>query len=272
MWHPGENALFWVDIKGRAVHEFRPDDGTRRSYSVGEEIGCLVPRARGGWIAALRSGFAHLDLDGGSSTPVADPEADRPGNRFNDGKCDRRGRFWAGTMDDAATEPTGSVYRLSADGRVTRVLSGYIVTNGIGWSPDDRTMYFTDSKNKVILAYDFDAGVGELANERVFATVPAGEGTPDGLTVDAEGCVWSAHWDGWRITRYRPDGTIAEVIAMPVRRPTSCAFGGKGLDRLYVTSAREGLDEDTLAEGPLAGSLFEVRLGVCGLAEVPYAG
>ncbi len=272
VWDPDEGVLNWVDIKGKALHRYRPADGGRASLSVPSEIGCIALRQGGGLVAALRTGFVFIGLPAGAVIPLSDPEAHLPGNRFNDGKCDRNGRFFAGTMDDACQAPTGSLYRLDPGGETTRLISGYAVCNGPAWSPDGGTLYFSDSAARLIHAFDFDAAGGSLANGRVFARVPEDAGYPDGLTVDAEGFLWSAHWDGWRLTRYAPDGRIDRVIPLPVRRPTSCAFGGPGLDRLYVTSASIDLTPDELAGNPLAGGLFELDAGVAGLPEPRFAG
>lgn len=264
-WHPRERRLYFVDIKGKAVHRYDPDKDTRASFALPAEPGCVVPRAAGGLLVALRSGLAFFDPDAAALAPVAAPEAHIPGNRFNDGKCDRRGRFFAGTMDDAETAPTGSLYCLFPDLSVKRLLSGFAVPNGIGWSPDDRTMYLTDSVNRTILAFAYDLDTGDLAGRRVFATVPDDAGFPDGLTVDAQGGVWSAHWDGWRVTRYDPAGCIDRVVRLPVPRPTSCAFGGAALDKLYVTSASIGLSAAQRAAAPLSGGVFELDVGAVGL-------
>ena len=223
-------------------------------------------------VVALRTGFAFLDLETGAVAGLTDPEADRPDNRFNDGKVDRQGRFWAGTLNDAEKQPLGSLYRLDADGTVTLMQDGAVVSNGIGWSPDDRTLYFTDSVIRTIWAFDFDPAAGAIANRRIFAEVPDGTGYPDGLTVDSEGFVWSAVWDGWRIVRYDPSGRIDREVVMPVQRPTSCMLGGPDLKTLYVTSASIHLDAGALERGPLAGGLFALEADVPGLPEPRFAG
>ena len=265
VWHPGERRLYFVDIKGKAVHRCDPGSGVRASFLLPEEPGCVALRARGGLVVALRSGLSFFDPGSGSVAKIASPEANIPGNRFNDGKCDRRGRFFVGTMDDAETDPTGSLYCLFPDLRLKRLLGGFVVPNGIGWSPDDRIMYLTDSVNRTILAFSYAPDTGDIADRRVFATVADDAGYPDGLTVDSEGCVWSAHWDGWRVTRYDPDGNIDRVVRLPVPRPTSCAFGGSALDKLYVTSASTGLSAAQLAAAPLSGSVFELDVDATGL-------
>jgi sugar lactone lactonase YvrE len=237
-----------------------------------ELVGAVVPRRRGGLVAAMQNGFKAVDPETGAVSLIANPEADKPGNRFNDGKCDRRGRFWAATMAIDTQPGEGSLYRLDTDGRVSRMDTGFHVSNGLGWSPDNRRFYFTDSGPKRIYVYDFDLEGGAVENRRTFVQVPDGVGVPDGLAVDAEGFVWSAHWDGWCVTRYDPDGKVDRVINLPVPRPTSCAFGGPDLTTLYITSARIRLSAGQLAEAPLSGSVFALQSGIRGLPEMPYAG
>jgi sugar lactone lactonase YvrE/DNA-binding IclR family transcriptional regulator len=271
-WLPNERKLVLVDILAPAIIIADPRDGSFQSHPMPELVGAVVPRRRGGFVAAMQTGLKAVDLDTGAVSTIAAPEATKPGNRFNDGKCDRRGRFWAGTLAIDTTPGHGSLYRLDPDGRCTCVESGFHVSNGLGWSPDDRTFYFTDSGAKRIYAYDFDIETGTLANRRVFVEVPEGSGAPDGMAVDAEGFVWSAHWDGWCITRYDPQGRVDRVINLPIPRPTSCAFGGPDFTTLYVTSARIRLSVQQLAEAPLSGSVFAIQTGVKGLPEVPFAG
>ncbi len=271
-WLPNERKLALVDILAPAIIIADPRDGSFQSHPMPELVGAVVPRRRGGFVAAMQTGLKAVDLDSGTVTTIAAPEASKPGNRFNDGKCDRRGRFWAGTLAIDTTPGHGSLYRLDPDGRCTCVESGFHVSNGLGWSPDDRTFYFTDSGARRIYAYDYDIEAGTLANRRIFVEVPEGAGAPDGLAVDAEGFVWSAHWDGWCITRYDPQGRVDRVINLPVPRPTSCAFGGPDFTTLYVTSARIRLSVQQLAEAPLSGSVFAIQTGVKGLPEVAFAG
>lgn len=272
-WSAGENRLYWVDILTPAIHwvdRDKPSDV--KTMAMPELISAVVTRQRGGLIAATQNGFKAIDLTSGAISPLADPESDRPGNRFNDGKCDRAGRFWAGTLSIDTSPGEGNLYCLDTDGRVRQVDSGFHISNGLGWSPDDRRMYFADSGRRIIFVYDFDLASGEVANRRPFIKVPDGEGTPDGLTVDSQGFVWVAHWDGWCVTRYDPDGQVERVINLPVPRPTSCVFGGPDLDTLYITTARIRLSAERLAEAPSSGSVFAFRTGVIGLPEASYAG
>ncbi len=271
VWIPAEGAVYWVDIKAPAVHRHDPATGENRSWPMPEEIGCIAPRARGGFVAALRSGFAWIDLDGVEIERFAAPEPDVPGNRFNDGKCDAAGRLWAGTMDDGETRPTGALYRLDPDGAWHRMDEGYVVTNGPAFRPDGRVLYHTDTFERVVYAFDLSAD-GSLSNKRPFVRIPEGEGYPDGMTCDAEGFLWVAHWGGWRLTRFTPEGEPERVIELPVAQVTSCCFGGPELDRLYVTTASIGLDDAARDAQPLAGHLFEVPAPVRGLPPQPFLG
>jgi sugar lactone lactonase YvrE len=271
MWDDRAEVLWWVDIKGQQLFRFDPAGGENRAWAMPERIGCVVPRRNGGLIGAFQTGFKEIDPQTGAITPIADPEPEQPGNRFNDGKCDPRGRLFAGTMDDAEVACTGTLYRLDSDLSIHVMRREVYISNGLGWSPDERTMYYTDSPRRLIWAYDYEPDTGTMANEGVFARIPDDAGVPDGLCVDAEGFVWSAHWGGWRLTRYAPDGRIDRVLEMPVPQPSSCAFGGPDLATLYVTSAAIGMSEADLAKAP-GGGLFAVDVGVRGLPTSRFAG
>ena len=270
VWVEREQALFWVDIKGRKLFRLGADGALDRRDTP-MRVGSIVPRDSGGFIAGTERGIAAVELDAGRFDIVTNPDADQPGNRFNDGKVDRQGRFWAGTMDDGERAATGTLYRLDPDLRVTAVDEGYRVTNGPAFSPDGRTMYHNDSARQITYAFDLDAS-GTAANRREFLQFGQGDGYPDGMTVDAEGCLWIAFWDGWCLRRFSPDGDLLRTIEVPVQRPTSCAFGGEGLRTLFVTSARIGLEGTERHRQPLAGGLFAVEPGVGGIAERPFAG
>jgi sugar lactone lactonase YvrE len=270
VWDPEDQALYWVDIKERHLQKWTPATGDYRVWALPEEIGSFALRTSGGAVLALQTGFHALDFESGDVIPLFDPEADMPGNRFNDGKCDRAGRFWAGTMDNAEVEIKGALYRFDPDHSCRLVRPGAFISNGLGWSPDNRTMYYADSGKGNIYAFDFDLPSGAIAYERVFAALE--QGSPDGLTVDAEGYLWNAVWDGWRVVRYAPDGTIDQEIRMPVQRPTSLSFGGPDLDVLYVTSASINLPPETRQVQPLAGGVFAIYAGVRGLPEPRFRG
>jgi sugar lactone lactonase YvrE len=223
-------------------------------------------------VISTQSGLLALDFTARQTTPLADPGEMRAEMRFNDGKCDRAGRVWAGTMSMDVAPEMGSLYRLDSDLRLKRVITGATISNGIAWSPDNRTMYFADSGEFIIYAYDFDLASGELANRRVFFAGEREAGRASGITVDKEGGIWCAMWDGWSVLRLAAEGGIDRVVTLPVPRPTSCAFAGDNLDTLVITSARIRLSEESLAEAPLSGSLFAYKPGVSGIPEVPFAG
>jgi sugar lactone lactonase YvrE len=270
VWDPGPRVLYWVDIKRREVHRLDPATGRDERWPVPEDVGSLAVRRRGGLVLAMRSGFHFFDPATGRTTPIVNPEPERRDNRFNDGKTDRQGRFWAGSMHDPETEPTGSLYRLDGDLTCHRLVGDIVCSNALCWSPDGRTMYHADTAVRTVWAWDFDTERGTVANRRVFAQIGPGEGGPDGATVDAEGFVWLAHWGGWRLTRFDPRGRVERVIRLPVQQPTCPAFGGPDLDVLYVTSASIKLTEGERAQQPWAGGVLALDPGVRGLPEAPF--
>lgn len=267
---PRRQALYWVDIKGRKLFRLG-GDGRVTEWDTPFRVGSIAPREGSGFIAGTEHGIAHIDPESGRFDLLFDPEEDRPTNRFNDGKVDRHGRFFAGTMDDEEREASGALHRVDRSLLCTRVDDGYRVTNGPAFSPDGRSMYANDSALQVTYVFDL-ASDGTPMNRRTFARYGEGEGYPDGMTVDAEGCLWIAFWDGWCLRRLSPEGERLAEVPMPVSRPTSCAFGGLMLDRLYVTSASIGLGQEELAMQPNAGGLFMLDVGVSGIAELPFAG
>ena len=270
VWHPDEKQLYFLDITRGRQHRFNPRTGAFVTVNLGVVTGSMGVRASGGWVMATRKGFALWDSASNQMTYIGDPDADESEQvRFNDGKTDPQGRFWAGKMSDTFTN---SLYRLDADRSIHRMESGIGTSNGLGWSPDQRTFYFTDSPAMKIYAYDYDAASGSISNRRVFASIPEGEGLPDGLTIDSEGCVWSARWGGWRVVRYRPDGSIDSVVKLPVELVTSCAFGGPDLTELYITSAYIEVPRNRRAEQPLAGDVFRVKTTIQGLPEPRFLG
>ncbi|MGP1396078.1 MAG: SMP-30/gluconolactonase/LRE family protein [Inquilinaceae bacterium] len=271
-WSVERQRLIWVDILAPAVLESDVVSGTYISTAMPHLVGTAIPRATGGLVAAMQGDVRLIDAASDAMTILCAPEQNRPGNRFNDGKCDSRGRLWVGSLAIDATPGQGALWRIDPDGSATLMQDGVHIANGLGWSPDDRTFYFTDSGKRTIYAYDFDVDRGAIAGRRVFAEIPEGAGIPDGLTVDAEGFVWSAHWDGWCVTRYDPDGKVERVVNLPVPRPTSCVFGGDDLATLFVTSARIRLSAQQLAEAPQSGSVFAVATGFTGLAAHAFAG
>lgn len=274
VWCGRERVLYWVDITGQRIHRFHPVDGVNDTFHLPDAVTCVVLRERGGLLVTLRKDFAFFDPGTESLRVLKRVEEDKPDNRFNGGKCDRQGRFWAGTMNGTHWKsPSGSLYQLDADLQVTRAETGCVCANGLDWSPDGRVLYFTESFAYSIFAYDFEAATGHIANRRLFASVDQSSGAfPDGLTVDADGCVWSVHNAVGRVVRYSPTGTIDRVVQLPVPRPCGCAFGGDKLDILYVTTARETMTAEQIAEAPLSGSLFAVTPGVRGLPASCFGG
>lgn len=269
VWDERSGRLVWIDILARRIHLTDPRSGATDTIEVPLHVGAVAPRRAGGFIAALQDGFWVVD-DGEVRRIATVPEAG-PRIRFNDGKCDPAGRFWAGTLEYGERDPVGSLYRLDTDGSVTRIVDGITISNGIGWSPDATTMYYVDSPTGRIDAWAYDDTTGTITNRRTEVSIPAGQGGPDGLTVDAAGGIWVALWDGWAVHRY-VDGRLDRTVRLPVSRPTSCTFGGPGLDELYITSAWIGLSAADRQAQPLAGSLFRVRLDVAGLPPASYAG
>jgi sugar lactone lactonase YvrE len=267
MWSARENALYWVDIKGQKVWRYDLTDEAVRSWAMPEPVGWLVERRdHPGFIAGFKSGFTALTLDPMAVTPICDPEPNQPGNRMNDAKVDASERLWAGTMDNLEQEDRGSLYRLDPDLSLSQHDSGYRVTNGPTFSVDGALLYHTDSARRTVFRFDLTPD-GRLENKAVFVAFEDSWGYPDGMTTDAEGGVWIAHWGGGRASRFLADGRLERSIALPASRITSCAFAGADLDRLFVTSASISASNE-----PDAGQLFEVEPGVRGLAPQAFAG
>ena len=273
VWSTTEQALYWVDIPAKRLHRWSPADGKNQSWQASQMLACIAQTGNGSWIAAMENGLFSI-------TPHADGSLDSrllasvthalPGMRFNDGRCDRQGRFWAGTMvmNMAAGAPVGAMYRYSADQAepLKAQLQGFIVPNGLAFSPDGNTLYLSDSHPDVqkIWAFDYDTDTGTPHNRRLFVDMSKHPGRPDGAAVDAEGCYWICGNDAGLIHRFTPQGKLDRSLAVPVKKPTMCAFGGADLDTLFVTSIRPAGD---LADQPLAGGVFALRPGVKGLPE-----
>lgn len=272
LWHEGR--LLWVDIEGCTVNRFDPMSGRNESWHLGQRAGTVVPRASGGLVVGAHHGIGFLDTGDGAFRIFVDPEGGRGELRMNDGKCDPRGRLFAGTMGLTKPRVAGSLFRIDAEHRVTRVLTGTGTSNGLAWSHDGRTMYYIDTPTMRVDAFDYDAGTGEMTNRRPAVTFPSDQpGRPDGMTIDADGNLWVALFDGWGVVCCDPRaGKILEKIDVPASRTTSCAFGGPDLGDLYITCAREGLDAAGLEREPHAGGLFVVRPGVRGVPAFTFAG
>lgn len=273
-WDIEAQALYWLDIwDSPAVFRLQPATGEFTRWTPGLPVTGQARRSQGGFMFATRTGLHFWDERTGESQFIHDPEAGNRPVRFNDGSADRLGRFWAGsTYADDQFRAEGSLYRMDHDRSVHKMAGGLACSNGLGWSPDNKTLYVTAQFAYELLAFDFDLASGEIANRRSFARVPEADGLPDGLTVDAEGCVWSAQWGGWRITRYDPDGKIERVVKLPVPNPTSCAFGGPDLTDLYVTTAWLGLSDGERRAAPGSGDLYVMHTDIRGLPEPKYTG
>lgn len=272
LWSARDQAIYWTDIKVRKLNRYRLADGVTHSWDMPDTIGWAIERrSRLGFVVGLAHAIVEVTLDPFAIRQRCTIEADQPANRLNDAKVDPKGRIWFGTMHDPERTSSGAFYRLDPDFSVHEVDRGYFVANGPTFSPDGAVVYHTDSAAREIYRFDVRAD-GSLANKRVFARFTEEEGYPDGMTTDREGCLWVAHWGGWRITRFRPDGIRDRAVPMPVSQVTSCTFGGDRLDRMFVTSARVGLSEAQLAKEPLAGGLFEIDPGTTGLPTQQFAG
>ena len=273
VWAADEQALYWVDILAPALHRLKPATGATRSWPLPQSIGSFGLREQGGAVVALRHGFHLLDFDTGKLTFLNDPEADRPGNRFNDGKVSPDGRFWAGTMDEEQLKrPLGALYRLDPDGSCHKMVTDLIVSNGLAWSADGRTMFHSDSKGQVIYTYDYDLTSGGLTNRRVVARPSEEVGRPDGGAADMEGYYWSAGISAGVLNRWSPEGRLDRQIPLPCVAPTCPCFGGPELKTIFVTSLRHGLPADKLAAKPLSGAIFAIDVEVPGVPVAKFKG
>jgi sugar lactone lactonase YvrE len=269
LWCPERQCLWWIDVASPALLRAAEGEAQVSSWSLPKPPGSIARIDADRLVIAFRSGLALAQAPDWTPQWTHPAAAELGEERFNDGKVDRAGRYWLGTMDRKLKAPLGALYCL--DGASMRQADkGFILSNGIGWSPDNRVLYFSDTFARCIHAYDFDLERGTVANRRVFVQFEDGPGGPDGLTVDAEGFVWSVVFERSAVHRYRPDGALDQVLRLPVSRPTSCTFGGADLRTLYITSARIGLDADALESEPWAGGVLAVDLPCQGLPEPRY--
>jgi sugar lactone lactonase YvrE len=273
VWAADEQALYWVDIRGQALHRFDPATGDDRSWPVPQRCGSFALRERGGAVLALADGLYSFDFATGETAPLAAPDHQPPGTRFNDGKASPDGRFFAGTMDEATlSQPVAALYRLDPDGSLHTVVDGLIVSNGLAWSADGTTMFHSDSKGQVVWTYDYDATSGSVTNQRVLARPTEEIGRPDGAAVDVEGYYWSAGISAGVLNRWAPDGTLERSIPLPVSNPTCPCFGGPDLKTIFVTSLRHDLPDDVLAAKPASGGIVALQVDVAGVPVARYAG
>lgn len=272
IWDEQSQRLYWVDIYGEQLHIFDPATGENQTFDVGQPVGTVVLRTSGGVMLAVRDGFAAFDPATEALTIVADPEPHLPDNRFNDGKCDPAGRFWAGTISMSGEPNTAALYVLDTDMSVRKMIAPISVANGIVWSHDHKTMYHIDTPTREIAAYDYDVVTGRISNRRVAVTVDPAYGYPDGMTIDVDGNLWVAMWQGFAVQCWNPiSAELQHTVHLPVERVTSCAFGGDDLQTLYITTANSG--ERTAGEpaSAYAGDLFAVRLPVAGIPAMRFA-
>jgi sugar lactone lactonase YvrE len=272
VWDAKRGAIYWVDILNGHIHEVNLARNQHHTLAVKELVGAVALCTNGDLLAALQSGLALVKKESGDIKLLHNPESHLPDNRFNDGKCDPAGRFWVGTMAMSEAAGAGSLYMFEKDLACSLKLQGLTISNGMAWSPDHKTFYCIDTPTLEVLAFDYDVNTGGISNKRVAVSIPEEEGFPDGMTIDRQGKLWIAHWDGWQLARWDPQtGKKLVSIPMPVSRVTSCTFGGANLQDLYITSARKGLTDQQLKEQPLAGSLFVIEnCGYQGLPAVEF--
>lgn len=271
LWHG--DRLLWVNIEGCTVNRFDPVSGKNETWNLGQRVGTVVPRKGGGFVAAVHHGIGILDPDTGSFDVFADPEGGRAELRFNDGKCDPRGRLLAGTMGLTKPRAPGTLFRIDHDRSITRLVEGTGTSNGLAWSADGSTLYYIDTPTLEVSAFDYDLETGAVSNRRPAVQFSDEDGKPDGMTIDAEGNLWVALWGGAGVVCCDPSsGKILDKIEVPALQTTSCAFGGPELRDLYITSARGGLDDEELAKRPHSGGIFVARPGVAGVPAFEYAG
>lgn len=272
-WDSRLQRLWWVDILNKKICQFDPVTGENRHRQIDQYIGTVVPRRGSEAIVALHHGLAFFDFESGKLTPICDPEQDKPRNRFNDGKCDPMGRFWAGTMSLDGEANAGSVYCLDSTLKCEHKFGDVTISNGLVWSLEQTQMFYIDTPTQEVLSFDFDRITGELTRKRPVIRVPREMGAPDGMTIDSAGMLWIALWGGGMVSRWDPkNGQLLQTIRVPASHVSACAFGGPDLETLYITTARAELSDEDLAEQPHAGAIFQVRPGVRGVELPGFAG
>ena len=273
VWSENECCLYWLDIEGRTFNRFNPITSKNIATKTQIRISALALRKEGGFIVATESGFQFYNLKENILTPIGDPEANKPNNRFNDGRCDRAGRFWACTMVEKGRQtPEAALYSIDGNLKYKKKHENIILGNGLAWSPNNKTLYFADTRHPVVWEFDFDIDSGNISNQRIFIEFSANDGVPDGATVDTDGCYWLAQPRASKICRYTPEGQIDTIIDLPISKPTMCAFGGPSLNTLYITTNSLGFNKKELASQPLAGSLLGLEVKAQGLPETKFIG
>ncbi|MCM4169544.1 6-deoxy-6-sulfogluconolactonase [Arenibacter antarcticus] len=268
VWDVARGLICWVDILNGHIHEWDAEGNSLNTIKVDQMIGAIAVCVDGNYVAALKNGFGIIDCKSGNVQMIADPEEHLPENRFNDGKCDPSGRFWAGTMPLSEDKASGSLYVFNKDRSVIKMEDNITISNGLAWSKAEKAFYYIDTPTLKVVRYDYAAENGTITNKRTVIHIPKEAGFPDGMTIDREGMLWIAHWGGWQVTRWNPiTGEQLTSFKLPASNITSCTFGGSAFKDLYITSARKGLSEEELKQQPLAGSLFVIRN--CGYTGVP---
>lgn len=271
LWDAPNKLLYWVDIIDKKIFNYNPRTKTTNEIVLDQYIGSIALSKSGKLLLALHNGFYFLDIETGKLQKISDPESNLPKNRFNDGKCDAFGRFWAGTTSFDELDPVGSLYCLDTDLTVRKIFNEVIISNGISWSLDNKKMYYIDSPRREIYSYDYDINMGEISDKKTIIKVPKSMGFPDGMTVDIDGNLWVAHWGAYLVCKWNPNkGELLDKIKIPVNRVSSCTFGGDNFDELYITTAQRGfadigkkLDKDTVTE--YDGCLFKINTDCKGL-------
>ncbi len=267
VWDADTQTIMWIDIVEKLIHQYNINDKRLQSFDVGEMVGCIVLREKGGLVAALKKGFAFVDIEKNTVKHIIDPEHD-PANRFNDGKCDAAGRFWAGTMSLNEEEGKGNLYVMQTDLSVKKEIENVSISNGVAWNADSTVMYYINTPTNYVFAFDYDIEHGSISNQRVAIDLTHEKGYADGMTIDEEGMVWIAFFGGWRVARYDPStGKLLTQVELPVENVTCCTFGGLQLNDLYITTASKDMPEEILMKQPLAGSLFVIK--DCGFKGLP---
>lgn len=265
-WNHETQTLFWVDIEGKLLHIYDPETKVNRSFPTPSRIGTVVPQNDTTAVVALEDGIYLMDLQTGALSLLSDVEAELHENRFNDGKCDPNGNLWVGSMRMDESQASAALYRVNSEGETKKMLENITISNGIVWSNDHTKMYYIDTPTTKVRVFDYDKATAEISNEQTVIEVPATMGYPDGMAIDAEGMLWVALWNGNSVVRYHPEtGAVLQKIEVPAHNVTSCAFGGKDLSILYITTASRDMNASEKMQYPLAGSLFQVVPGVKGV-------
>ena len=266
LWNYRTGELMWVDIKKEILNSYNPETGYNKEMFTGQMIGTVVPTESGNALVALQQGIYYFDVQTGSKKQLAAPEADLPDNRFNDGKCDPSGRFWAGTISTKGEMEVAALYRFDPDTTIHKMVDKVSISNGIVWTKDKTKMYYIDTPTQKVMAYDYDDATGEISNPEVAVNVPREMGSPDGMTIDENDNLWVALWGGSAVGCWDPlSGELIDKIEVPAKNITSCAFGDEDLGTLYITSAREATSDEELEKWPNAGGVFKYRPGVRGV-------